>query len=284
MFISTVGSSATEMTFGPKSPARIRGDVRDNVMIQADSSNPAARITPYSDDGRHKTQQIASMFDGIAPRYDALNRIISLGFDRRWRRRALAMLATARPRSVLDVATGTGDLVVEMDRTLHPSMIVGVDLSEAMLSIARRKTQGDASIGARLEFRQADTARLPFAQGVFDAVTVSFGVRNFEHLQVSLAEMVRVLRSGGHCMILEFSTPQKPLVVIGHALALKVFVPVVGRLVSTDPAAYRYLPKSVAAFPQGREFAALMLAAGCEQVVTRRLMPGVCTVYVGRKP
>jgi demethylmenaquinone methyltransferase/2-methoxy-6-polyprenyl-1,4-benzoquinol methylase len=247
-------------------------------------SNPAARIRPYDDDGRRKTQQIASMFDGIAHRYDALNKVISLGLDRRWRRRALAMLATAKPESVLDVATGTGDLAIEMDRMLHPVLIVGVDLSEEMLSIARRKTQDDASIGARLEFRQADTARLPFEQDTFDAVTVSFGVRNFEHLQASLTEMVRVLRPGGHCMILEFSTPRKPLVVIGHTLALRVFVPLVGRLLSKDPAAYRYLPKSVAAFPQGEKFAAIMLAAGCEQVVTKTLRPGVCMVYVGKKP
>jgi demethylmenaquinone methyltransferase/2-methoxy-6-polyprenyl-1,4-benzoquinol methylase len=257
---------------------------RSRVVSHADASNPAARIMPYGNDGRHKTRQVASMFDGIAHRYDALNTIISLGLDRSWRRRAVAMLATARPRSVLDVATGTGDLVVEMDRILRPDLIVGVDLSEEMLSLARRKTQSDASIGARLEFRQADTARLPFAQGVFDAVTVSFGVRNFEHLQVSLTEMVRVLRPGGHCMILEFSTPRKPLVVIGHTVALRVFVPLVGRLLSKDPAAYRYLPKSVAAFPQGGEFATLMLAAGCEQVVTRTLRPGVCMVYLGRKP
>jgi len=116
-------------------------------------SNPAARIRPYGDDGRHKTQQIASMFDGIAHRYDALNKIISLGLDRRWRRRALAMLAAAKPQSVLDVATGTGDLVVEMDRILRPALIVGVDLSEEMLSLARRKTQSDAAIGARGFFR-----------------------------------------------------------------------------------------------------------------------------------
>jgi demethylmenaquinone methyltransferase / 2-methoxy-6-polyprenyl-1,4-benzoquinol methylase len=253
-------------------------------VIEADAINPAARIMPYGDDKRHKTQQVASMFDGIAHRYDALNTIISLGLDRRWRRRALAMLAAAKPRSVLDVATGTGDLVIEMDQILRPELIVGVDLSEEMLSRARRKTQGDALIGARVEFRQADIARLPFAQGSFDAVTVSFGVRNFEHLQVSLTEIIRVLRPGGHCMILELSTPRKPLVVIGHTLALRVLVPLVGRLLSKDPAAYRYLPKSVAAFPQGGEFAALMLGAGCEQVVTRKLTPGICTVYVGRKP
>ncbi len=256
--------------------------MRDNVVIEAYTSNPAAGITPYANDGRHKTQQIASMFDGIAHRYDALNRIISLGLDRRWRRQALGMLATGRRRSVLDVATGTGDLVIEVDRILRPDTIVGVDLSEEMLLLARRKTE--SSISARLEFRQADSARLPFAQGTFDAVTVSFGVRNFEHLQASLTEMIRVLRPGGHCMILEFSTPQKPLVVIGHTLALRVFVPLVGRLMSKDPAAYRYLPKSVAAFPQGEKFAALMLTAGCEQVTTRKLAPGVCTVYVGRKP
>lgn len=253
-------------------------------MNQADASNPAARILPYGDDGRQKTQQVASMFDGIAHRYDVLNTIISLGLDRRWRRQALAMLAAARPQSVLDVATGTGDLVIEMDRILRPDVIVGADLSEEMLSLARRKTQSDPSIGAHLEFRQADTARLPFASATFDAVTVSFGVRNFEHLELSLTEMVRVLRPGGHCMILEFSTPRKPLVVIGHTLALRLFVPLVGRLLSKDPAAYRYLPKSVAAFPQGENFALLMLKAGFERVVTRKLTPGVCTVYVGRKP
>jgi demethylmenaquinone methyltransferase / 2-methoxy-6-polyprenyl-1,4-benzoquinol methylase len=245
-----------------------------------DAANPAAGIMPYGDDGRLKTQQIASMFDGIARRYDALNTIISLGLDRRWRRQALAMLAPARPRRVLDVATGTGDLVIEMDRMLHPESITGIDLSEEMLSLARVKAR-DASIGADLELRQADTVRLPFASGAFDAVTVSFGVRNFEHLEASIAEMVRVLRPGGQCMVLEFSTPGSPFVVAGHTLAVRLFVPLVGRLLSRDPAAYRYLPKSVAAFPQGEDFAALMLAAGCRRVVTRSLRPGVCTVYLG---
>lgn len=253
-------------------------------MSQPDASNPTARIVPYSGDLRHKTQQIASMFDGIARRYDTLNRIMSLGLDRIWRRRALAMLASARPREVLDVATGTGDLVIEMDRILRPEVIVGVDLSEEMLSLARRKTQSDGSIRARLEFRQGDTTRLPFAESSFDAVSVSFGVRNFEHLQASLREMVRVLRPGGHCLILEFSKPRKPFVVLGHTLALKVFLPLIGRLLSKDPAAYAYLPKSVATFPQGGDFAALMLAAGCDQVATRTLRPGVCTVYLGKKP
>ncbi len=223
------------------------------------------------------------MFDAISHRYDALNRIISLGLDQGWRRRALAMLAAAKPHSVLDVATGTGDLVVEMDRALHPALIVGVDLSERMLSLAKRKSQSDRSIAARLEFRQADAANLPFPQDTFDAVTVAFGVRNFEHLEAGLEEMVRVLRPGGHCMILEFSSPQKLLVKAGHMLALKRFLPLVGRFLSDDPAAYRYLPASVAAFPQGQRFAAIMLAAGCEHVVERTLRPGVCTVYVGTK-
>jgi demethylmenaquinone methyltransferase/2-methoxy-6-polyprenyl-1,4-benzoquinol methylase len=248
-----------------------------------DANNPAAGIMPYGDDGRVKTEQVASMFDGIARRYDTLNRIISLGFDRNWRRSALAMLAAARPQRILDVATGTGDLIVEMDRMLHPESIMGVDLSAEMLSLARQKTQDDPSLRARVELSQADSARLPFASSAFDAVTVSFGVRNFEHLQASLAEMVRVLRPGGHCMILEFSTPRRPFVVLGHTLALRVFVPLVGRLLSRDPSAYRYLPKSVAAFPQGEDFAALMLEAGCEQVTTKTLRPGVCTAYLARK-
>lgn len=253
-------------------------------MSNVDTSNRAALITPYGNDGRHKTKQIESMFDAIAHRYDALNRLISLGLDRRWRQQALAMLAPARPARVLDVASGTGDLAVEIDRILRPQTIVGIDLSEEMLSLARRKTESHPSIAAHLEFQQADSARLPFPDGAFDAVTVSFGVRNFEHLQASLAEMVRVLHPGGHCMILEFSTPTKPLVVFGHALALKLFVPLVGRLLSTDPAAYRYLPKSVAAFPQREEFAALLLAAGCERVSTKTLRPGACIVYLGKKP
>jgi demethylmenaquinone methyltransferase/2-methoxy-6-polyprenyl-1,4-benzoquinol methylase len=248
-----------------------------------DAANPAAGILPYDSDDRHKTQQIASMFDGIARRYDLLNKLISLGSDRRWRQKALSHLTAAAPRSVLDVATGTGDLVIEMDRLLRPDRVVGIDLSEEMLSVARRKTEGDPSIGAHLEFRRADVAQLPFSDASFDAVTVSFGVRNFEHLSAGLAEMVRVLRPGGQCMVLETSTPKAPLVVFGNALALKIFVPLVGRLLSKDPAAYRYLPKTVAAFPQGEEFSALLLEAGCERVITTRLRPGVCTVYVGTK-
>jgi demethylmenaquinone methyltransferase/2-methoxy-6-polyprenyl-1,4-benzoquinol methylase len=248
-----------------------------------DAANPAAGILPYDSDERHKTQQVASMFDGIAGRYDVLNKLISLGFDRRWRQKALSNLTAAEPRIVLDVATGTGDLVIEMDRLFRPDQIVGVDLSEEMLSIARRKTRGVSSIGAQLEFQWADVARLPFPEASFDAVTVSFGVRNFEHLRAGLAEMVRVLRPGGHCMVLETSTPKAPVVVFGNALALRIFVPLVGRLLSKDPAAYRYLPKTVAAFPQGKELAALLLEAGCERVVTTRLRPGVCSVYVGEK-
>jgi demethylmenaquinone methyltransferase / 2-methoxy-6-polyprenyl-1,4-benzoquinol methylase len=248
-----------------------------------DAANPAAGILPYDRDDRHKTQQIASMFDGIARRYDLLNKLISLGSDRRWRQKALSNLTAAAPRSVLDVGTGTGDLVIEMDRRFGPDRIVGIDLSEEMLSVARRKTADDPSIGANLEFRRADVAQLPFSDASFDAVTVSFGVRNFEHLRAGLAEMMRVLRPGGQCMVLETSTPKAPLVVLGNALALKIFVPLVGRLLSEDPAAYRYLPKTVAAFPQGEEFSALLLEAGCERVVAKRLRPGVCTVYVGTK-
>jgi demethylmenaquinone methyltransferase/2-methoxy-6-polyprenyl-1,4-benzoquinol methylase len=241
-------------------------------------------VLPYANDGRRKTEQVASMFDRVAHRYDALNRVMSFGLDRRWRRSALTMLASAKPQSVLDVATGTGDLAVEMDRIVRPDLIVGVDLSEEMLAVARRKTQSDKSIRARVEFRQADSARLPFPEDAFDAVTISFGARNFEHLGISLAELLRVLRPGGHCMILEFSAPQTPLVAAGHRFALSVFVPAIGMLLSTDPAAYRYLSESIAAFPQGRDFAALMLAAGCDRVRTRRLRPGVCTVYLGTKP
>jgi demethylmenaquinone methyltransferase / 2-methoxy-6-polyprenyl-1,4-benzoquinol methylase len=248
-----------------------------------DAANPAARILPYERDDRRKTQQIASMFDGIARRYDLLNKLISLGADRRWRQKALSSLSAAPPRSVLDVATGTGDLVIEMDRLLRPERIVGIDLSEEMLAVARRKTESDASIGAQLEFRWADVAQLPFADASFDAVTVSFGVRNFEDLQAGLAEMIRVLRPGGRCVVLETSTPRAPLVVFGNALALRIFVPLVGRLLSKDPAAYRYLPKTVAAFPQGEAFSALLLEAGCERVSTTRLRPGVCTAYVGTK-
>lgn len=248
-----------------------------------DAANPAAGILPYESDDRHKTQQIASMFDGIARRYDLLNKLISLGADRRWRQKALSKLSAAAPRRVLDVATGTGDLVIEMDRLFRPDRVVGIDLSEEMLAVARRKTERDSSIGAQLEFRRADVAQLPFPDASFDAVTVSFGVRNFEHLRAGLTEMVRVLRPGGRCMVLETSTPRAPLVVFGNALALRIFVPLVGRLLSKDPAAYRYLPKTVAAFPQGEEFSALLLEAGCERVVTTRLRPGVCTVYVGTK-
>lgn len=253
-------------------------------MTEPVTSNPAALIVPYGDDRRKKAHQIASMFDGIADRYDALNAIMSLGLDRTWRRRAISMLAPARPRRVLDVATGTGDLAIEMDRHLSLDLITGVDLSEEMLTLARHKAASETSAHAQLDFRWADCAQLPFDSGSFDAVTVSFGVRNFEHLEDALAEMVRVLRPAGRCMILEFSTPKKPFIAIGHTLALKTFVPLVGRLLSKDPAAYRYLPQSIAAFPQGEAFAALMLAAGCERVATRRLWPGVCTVYLGQKP
>lgn len=242
-------------------------------------------ITPYGEDGRDKTQQVQAMFDSIAPAYDWMNRAMTLGLDKLWRRTAVNILRRSpRPiNDILDVATGTGDLALEMAARLDPNSVVGIDLSEKMLEIGRRKASA-SSQGDVVKFETGDCLQLPFPDESFDAVTVAFGVRNFENLALGYSEIARVLRPGGIVLVLELSTPTSKIIRPLYDLYAGKVIPSVGKTVSKDSRAYTYLPESIAAVPQGDEMLALMRGAGLEETECRRLTFGVCSIYTGRRP
>lgn len=241
---------------------------------------PQEKVKPYGQEGK-KVEQVERMFDHIAPAYDRLNHLMSLGIDRSWRRTALKWLRPHRPALVLDVATGTGDFAIQACRMLPSASLTGVDLSEGMMQVGRRKVE-QAGLAARIDFQREDCEALTFADASFDAVTVAFGIRNFEHLDRGLREMCRVLRPGGHLVILELSTPDRfPLKQLYRIYSR--LIPLMGRLVSHDRSAYTYLPQSIRAFPQGEVMSESIRRAGFSDVRFRRLTFGVCTLYMATK-
>lgn len=242
----------------------------------------AEKITPYGNDDS-KTEQVRDMFDAIAPAYDFMNRAMTFGIDRIWRRIAVGMIRKYRPSSVLDVATGTGDLAFLLCRMLKPARVVGIDLSANMLAEARAKAAKKGLSGV-VGFSVADCLALPFADGEFDAATVAYGVRNFEHLEQGYAEMWRVLRPGGVLCVIELSTPRNPLAAAFYRFYTRRVIPFAGRRISKDPRAYTYLPESIAAAPQGKDMTAIMERVGFCNCRFRRLTFGVCTIYLGEKP
>ena len=242
---------------------------------------PQEHIKPYGQEGK-KAEQVERMFDHIAPSYDRLNHLMSLGIDRIWRRAALKRLRPFHPGLVLDVATGTGDFAILACRMLPSASLTGVDLSEGMMQVGRRKVE-QAGLAARVDFQREDCEALSFADASFDAVTVAFGVRNFEHLDRGLSEMCRVLRPGGHLVILELSTPVRFPMKQLFALYSRVAMPVMGRTISHDDSAYTYLPESIRAFPQGEVMQASIRRAGFREVSFRRLTFGLCTLYMATK-
>lgn len=241
---------------------------------------PQEKVKPYGQEGK-KVEQVERMFDHIAPAYDRLNRLMSLGIDRSWRRTALKWLRPHRPTLVLDVATGTGDFAIQACRMLPSASLTGVDLSEGMMQVGRRKVE-QAGLAARIDFQREDCEALTFSDASFDAVTVAFGIRNFEHLDRGLREMCRVLRPGGHLVILELSTPDRPPMKQLYRIYSRL-IPLMGRLVSHDRSAYTYLPQSIRAFPQGEVMSESIRRAGFSDVRFRRLTFGVCTLYMATK-
>ncbi|HIZ00883.1 MAG TPA: bifunctional demethylmenaquinone methyltransferase/2-methoxy-6-polyprenyl-1,4-benzoquinol methylase UbiE [Candidatus Bacteroides merdipullorum] len=241
---------------------------------------PQEKVKPYGQEGK-KVEQVERMFDHIAPAYDRLNHLMSLGIDRSWRRTALKWLRPHRPALVLDVATGTGDFAIQACRMLPSASLTGVDLSEGMMQVGRRKVE-QAGLAARIDFQREDCEALTFSDSSFDAVTVAFGIRNFEHLDRGLREMCRVLRPGGHLVILELSTPDRPPMKQLYRIYSRL-IPLMGRLVSHDRSAYTYLPQSIRAFPQGEVMSESIRRAGFSDVRFRRLTFGVCTLYMATK-
>ncbi len=229
-----------------------------------------------------KRREVEAMFDRVAPRYDLLNRVLSLGIDQWWRRRAVAWLEEERPARVLDVATGTADLALLAAKKLPGAPeVVGVDISEPMLMRGRVKAARQ-NLAGRVRLLRADAADLPFEDDVFDAALVAFGVRNFENLHAGLTSIRRVLKPGGALVVLEFSTPRVPVFRQLYGFYSRHVLPRIGRLLSSDAAAYEYLPASVEIFPDGPDFLARMRAAGFEDAAWRPLTFGVASLYKGR--
>lgn len=221
------------------------------------------------------------MFDNISPKYDFLNHLLSGGIDIYWRKRAIKLLRQAQPRTILDIATGTGDFAIEA-LALKPEKIIGVDISEGMLAVGREKIK---KLGKQhiIELRTGDSESLPFADNYFDAVIVSFGVRNFENLLAGLSDMNRVMRPGGTCVVVEFSKPRSFLFRHLYNFYFRYILPTIGKIVSKDSSAYTYLPESVQAFPDGRDFLTIFEQAGFKNTKCILLTFGICSIYTGQK-
>jgi demethylmenaquinone methyltransferase/2-methoxy-6-polyprenyl-1,4-benzoquinol methylase len=228
-----------------------------------------------------KKEQIQHMFNDISGRYDFLNHFLSLGADFNWRRKFVSRLSGYKPRRVLDVATGTGDLALLIS-TLETEQVTGIDIAGSMLAIAKQKA-AQKGFHEKLAFVEGDAENLPFPDEIFDAVTVAFGVRNFEDLETGLSEMKRVLRPGGVMMILEFSHPESFPWKQGYGFYSKHVIPFIGKLISGNKQAYTYLPESVSAFPSGKDFLDIMAKAGMKNVSQHVLTFGVATIYAGEK-
>jgi demethylmenaquinone methyltransferase / 2-methoxy-6-polyprenyl-1,4-benzoquinol methylase len=239
------------------------------------------QVKPYQEEGSKK-RQVSTMFNRIAPYYDLLNRTLSLGIDTIWRKKAIDMLKELQPQQVLDVATGTADVAMEAARRLSPQKITGVDISTEMLDIGRSKIHRQGMEGL-IELMEGDSENLPFQDNTFDAITVAFGVRNFENLEKGLREMQRVLRHGGKLVVLEFSKPRLFPFRQVFNLYFKHILPLIGKMTSRDPRAYRYLYESVQAFPDGEDFIKILEKTGYKSNQCIPLTLGICSIYTGEK-
>ncbi len=239
------------------------------------------QVIPYKDSSENKKQQVEQMFDNIAPKYDFLNHFLSLGIDKLWRKKAIRILSGYKTDLLLDVATGTGDFAIAASR-LKPSKIIGFDISEQMLNVGKVKVQR-LGLEQIIEFRKGDSEKMPFPDGYFDAITVAFGVRNFENLETGLKEFVRVLKNDGVAIILEFSKPKYFPMKQLYSFYLFGILPLIGRMVSKDSSAYSYLPESVMAFPDDQKFLSILRNAGFSGARQKRLSFGIATIYIAQK-
>lgn len=240
------------------------------------------KVTPYKNQEGSKKEQVATMFNNISKTYDFLNHFLSLGIDIIWRKQAIKELINDQPQTILDVATGTGDFAFEALAMLKPKKIIGVDISQGMLDIADQKIikRNKSEV---FEVRLGDSEKLLFEDDTFDAVTVAYGVRNFEDLEKGISDMLRVLKPGGKAVILEFSKPKTfPIKQLYH-FYFNYVTPTVGKIFSKDASAYTYLPESVNAFPDGKRFTNLMDKVGYKNTKARPLAFGICSIYTGNK-
>jgi len=228
-----------------------------------------------------KKEQVEEMFNSIAPKYDFLNRFLSLGIDKIWRKEAIAYLKPLHPKQILDVATGTGDLALEAMK-LNPDQIIGLDIAEQMLSFGRIKID-KKGLSKKIKMIQGDSENLPFDNNHFDAITVAFGVRNFQNLSKGLKEMNRVLKPGGRLVVLEFSKPASFPYKQVYNFYFTYILPVMGNLLSNSKNAYTYLPESVKHFPEGDAFVGFLKEAGFKNMIVKPLTFGTCSLYIADK-
>lgn len=238
-------------------------------------------VTPYKDSGLGKKEQVAQMFDTISGNYDGLNRVISFGIDVKWRKKVLKLVADKNPKTILDIATGTGDLAILMAQT-SAAEIIGADISEGMMEVGRKKVD-ERGLDSKIKLVYGDSENLPFQDDYFDAITVAFGVRNFETLEKGLAEILRVLKPGGIFVILETSVPTKSPYKQGYNIYSKYLLPLIGRLFSKDRSAYAYLSESASVFPHGEELNNILRKIGFIEVKNMPQTFGVATIYSASK-
>ncbi|NBW27222.1 MAG: bifunctional demethylmenaquinone methyltransferase/2-methoxy-6-polyprenyl-1,4-benzoquinol methylase UbiE [Flavobacteriaceae bacterium] len=238
-------------------------------------------ITPYKDSELGKKEQVAKMFDTISGNYDGLNRVISFGIDIKWRKKVLKLVSDKNPKTVLDIATGTGDLAILMTNT-SAEKIIGLDISAGMLEVGRNKIKAK-NLSDKIEMILADSENMPFEDNTFDAITVAFGVRNFENLEKGLAEILRVLKPNGIFVILETSVPDKTPYKQGYTFYSKNILPLIGKLFSKDNSAYQYLSESASVFPYGEALNNILRKIGFIEVKSMPQTFGVSTIYSASK-
>jgi demethylmenaquinone methyltransferase/2-methoxy-6-polyprenyl-1,4-benzoquinol methylase len=237
-------------------------------------------VKPYNTD-KSKKEEVAQMFNNISARYDFLNHFLSLGIDHIWRRKAVNTLREIQPKRILDLATGTGDFAIALLK-LNPTQIIGMDISSGMLEVGKNKMK-TKHVSHIIDMQLGDSENMPFEDGYFDAITVGFGVRNYENLEKGLTEMLRVTRSGGKIVILEFSKPKRFPIKQAFAFYSRFIIPFFGKRISKDEKAYAYLPESVAAFPEGKAFTDILSKLGYKQVDATLVSGGIATIYSGIK-
>ncbi len=241
----------------------------------------ANKVTPYKNSSLGKKEQVTQMFDTISGDYDGLNRVISFGIDIKWRKRVVAILKEKAPKNILDIATGTGDLAINMTET-GASKIIGLDISPGMLEVGKKKVQ-EKKLNNTIEMVVGDSENLPFDSNSFSAVTVAFGVRNFETLDKGLSEILRVLKPGGTFIVLETSVPTKFPFKQGYYFYTKYILPTIGKLFSKDRSAYKYLSESASVFPHGENFNNILRKIGFIDVENKPQTFGVASIYVATK-
>lgn len=238
-------------------------------------------VKPYKNSDDQKKQQVEQMFDNIAHKYDFLNHFLSLGIDKLWRKKAIRILSKYNHNSILDVATGTGDFAVTAI-CLKPEIVTGFDLSANMIEVGRKKVE-KLRLQDKIQFVKGDSENMPFPDASYDAITVGFGVRNFENLEKGLAEFYRVLKSDGVAVILEFSKPRYfPMKQLYNFYFLRI-LPWLGNRISKDQSAYTYLPESVMAFPDDQAFLEILKKTGFKNAYQTRLTFGIATIYLAQK-